>query len=51
MKMLTKIEDQTEFMNKMRVKVEKKVKQLGITMTNMNCMLFQNKYAKTQNEV
>lgn len=45
--MLTKIEDQTEFINKMGVKVEKKVKQLGITVINMNCMLFQNNYAKT----
>lgn len=51
MKLLTKIDDQTEFMNKMLWLNRKKVKQLGITMTNMNCTLFQNKYAKTQNEV
>lgn len=31
-------------MNKTCLKVENKIKYLGINMTNVNCMLFQNNY-------
>lgn len=37
------MQDEAKPMNK-QVKIEKKVKHLGITMTNMHCMLFQNNY-------
>lgn len=38
-------------MNKRGFRIEKKITYLGITVTNMNCMLFQNNYVKTWNEI
>lgn len=43
-----KVQNQTELRNKTGFKVEKIVKYLGIAMTIMNCMLFQNSYVKTE---
>lgn len=37
-------------MDKADFKVEKKVKYLGIMLTNMNFMLFQNNYVKIWNK-
>lgn len=39
-----KLEGQIELMEKTDFKIEKKVKYLGIAMTNINCMLFKNNY-------
>lgn len=39
---VNKIEGQIQLMNKTGLKIEKKVKYLSITVTNTNCMLFQN---------
>lgn len=38
-------------MKKTSFKMQKKVKYLGITMTNMNCVLFQNNCVKEWNEI
>lgn len=41
-----KSQDQIELENKMGFEIEKKIKYLDISMTNMNFMLFQNNYIK-----
>nr|GEZ82414.1 hypothetical protein [Tanacetum cinerariifolium] len=46
-----KTQDQLKLMNKTGFQVEKKVKYLGIVLTSMNCMLFQNNYVKVWNEI
>lgn len=51
MKMLTNYENtrSNKLINKLGFKIEKKAKQLGITMADTNCILFQNSYVKTWN--
>lgn len=53
-KLVTKNMDQNnqlELMNKTDFKVEKKVKYLGVTLTNMNNMLYQKNYVKMWSEI
>lgn len=44
------LQDQDVLMKKTSVKVEKQVKYLGITLSNMNCVLFHNNYLETWKE-
>lgn len=44
-------QDQKLLMKKMASKIEKVVKYLGVTLTNVNCMQFQNNYAKVRNDI
>lgn len=46
-----KIEDSTELIGKNGFKTEKKIKCLGIIMTNMDCMLFKMIYGKIWNKI